>query len=61
MSKYLITGGLGVIGSGIAKRWASQGHKIIACDNGTEPRNRWIESHTSTALALTLSQCVISR
>lgn len=40
--KYLITGGLGVIGSLIARRLLSDGNQIVIIDAAEEPRNEWI-------------------
>jgi CDP-paratose 2-epimerase len=42
--KYLVTGGLGVIGSCIARKLLSAGQDVSIIDSAEEPRNRWIEA-----------------
>lgn len=44
MARYLVTGGLGVVGSEFT-RWAlSQGHEVLIIDAAEEPRNKWLAS-----------------
>jgi CDP-paratose 2-epimerase len=41
MSRYLITGGLGVIGSSMARRLLEVGHEVEIIDACEAPRNEW--------------------
>ena len=41
MSHYLVTGGLGVVGSLYAMRKAAQGHFVTVVDDGRDPRHEW--------------------
>lgn len=42
MSKLLVTGGLGVIGSYFVERMLKDGHTVDIIDPAEEPRNRWL-------------------
>jgi CDP-paratose 2-epimerase len=46
--KYLITGGLGVIGSHFAEDTLSSGHSAIIIDAAEEPRNIWMANFLQT-------------
>jgi len=41
MSHYLVTGGLGVVGSLFARHVAAQGHRVTVVDDGKDPRHDW--------------------
>lgn len=41
--RYLVTGGLGVIGSCIARRLLAAGHEVMIIDACEAPRNLWIQ------------------
>jgi CDP-paratose 2-epimerase len=41
MSRYLITGGLGVIGSCMARRLLEAGHEVVVIDSCESQRNQW--------------------
>jgi CDP-paratose 2-epimerase len=43
--KYLLTGGLGVIGSNISKLLLQQDHQITIIDPGEEPRHQWVKNN----------------
>lgn len=40
--RYLVTGGLGVIGSIFARRMLDDGHEVVIIDSCDEPRNDWM-------------------
>lgn len=40
--KYLVTGGLGVVGSAFVRAVVAEGHRARVLDSAEEPRNRWI-------------------
>ncbi len=48
--KYLITGGLGVIGSLISQRLLEQGHTVNIIDDGTDPRHDFNAPETDVIL-----------
>jgi CDP-paratose 2-epimerase len=41
LSRYLVTGGLGVIGSCMARRLIEAGHEVEIIDGGVSDRHRW--------------------
>lgn len=45
MSRYLVTGGAGVIGSLLTHRLVAAGHEVTVVDSAEEPRNKWIREH----------------
>lgn len=49
--KYLVTGGLGVIGSRFVEVVGDAGHSVVVLDAAEEPRNRWIQDRLSRRLA----------
>jgi CDP-paratose 2-epimerase len=56
MSRVLVTGGAGFIGSNVCHRLLSQGHQVIVYDNlsraGTEKNVAWLREHHGNKLSL---------
>jgi CDP-paratose 2-epimerase len=48
MSKYLVTGGLGVIGSRFAEKVLDAGHEVVIIDAMAFPRNAWMKDKLLT-------------
>lgn len=51
--RYLVTGGLGVIGSCIARRLLAAGHDVAIIDSCEEPRNDWIHLNALRSTGVT--------
>src|SRR5580693_8885538 len=43
--KYLVTGGLGVVGSRFVEIVAQGGHQVTIIDSAEEPRNLWMRDY----------------
>jgi len=60
MARYLVTGGLGVIGSRFVEIIAKLGNQVTVIDSAEEPRNEWVKGYLMTQPevrpALTISE-----